>query len=156
MDCAILVAAIALATGLGRISAFGGPPRRGSGPLFVWAIESALLFGLIVGPMILAGQWLRGRRAGLGAGEWFWLAPALLWVPVAAGANLAGNGIGLALVWVVAQGACSFAAFIRLAAPPAGAGARTECRWTDLCGYLTCIAMGPLVAFGINDALDQL
>jgi hypothetical protein len=160
LDGHLLVAASALGLGLASYFLRGVGPYRSVHPQIVWAISGLLWAGMIAAPLILVGQRLRGRRAALSLGEWFWLAPSTLFLLMLACACLVGPTFGLILVLVLLgvglQWALSLAALYRLVAVVFGRAPVVACRWTDRLGCAVCAAVGPALFAELSAALSQL
>jgi hypothetical protein len=131
MDCMILVAAVAMGLSL------SGRLRRLDG-----LVVGLYLAALIAGPLILAGQWVRGRRILLSPGEWLWLASSggVFGTLVFLFLQVAPYEVGAS--WIVWQTVASWVALLNFVIkvvfrkPPSAA-----CRWTDLSGSLVGMAM---------------
>lgn len=140
MDGTSLVVAAAL--GMSKASSLGRFFDPAGGPV-PWVVSAVLCSGVLACPLVLVSQAIRGRRSMPGLGEWFWLIPPGLFVPLLAlkpgtQAHLA-HTLGAiemqCLLSVIALG-CLVARF--LAPRP-----HVTCRWTDILGLAVCAAVGP-------------
>jgi hypothetical protein len=156
MDCAVLIAALALGMSFATYLARIDTPIRGVPPRVAWAVTAVLWSGAIAGPLILLAQCVRGRRTVPSWGEWLWLTPSSLYLLVLASVSLGGPGLPLILAWVAVQCLASFTASCRLIASLAGLIPGVACRWTDLLGCSVCTAFGPAILYSVNEAMSHL
>jgi hypothetical protein len=159
MDSATLVAAFALgiflATHFMRTDTHGRI-ETGAQLTADWAVSCILYSGVVAGPMILVLQHFRGRRVPPSPGECLWLAPLSLYLLGYASQILGEASFILSFLWLIVQCVASIAAFFWLVAGFAGARPDAACRWTDLLGCSVCMAVGPWILYGLNQALNQL
>lgn len=110
------------------------------------------------GPIILGSHWLlRGRRAGMSAGEWLWLSPMVVLLLAALGiwalhwvAQLFPDAKEiravfytlLALLLFLVEIGCVMNALLVVVARSVGELDKPPCRWTDRFGALTCLVLG--------------
>lgn len=136
LDGMVLIAASAV--GMGLVS-----PAWGSRLRF-WVL-AAFLAGVIAGPMTLVSQRLRGRRAKLGPGEYFWLSPLLLFLITMLVLSFTSEDVGFGFLKVplLAQCVLSLAAACRFIAGLVTKRPNVGCRWTDSLGSLTCALAAP-------------
>jgi hypothetical protein len=104
-----------------------------------------------VGPLILAVQWLRGRRVPLGPGEVLWIAPLVVFLVALGLCSLPGgisSGWNLMVCcgWVHTQLLMSLFSLILLFL--------SNDRWTERLGSLSCTLVG--VAIVANLVLHPL
>ena len=126
-------------------------------PLIIWALSATLCSALIAGPLILASQWIRGRRAALSLGEYLWLSPFVLFLATYAIASiLPGPGLTKVLFWLTGQVGLSLFAFYWLLADFDIKTPAVVCRWTDCLGSSVCLAVTPVLAIVIIDGLNKL
>jgi hypothetical protein len=159
MDSVTLVAAFALgiflATHFVRTDTHGRFETRAQ-LTAEWAVSCVLWSGVIAGPMTLVVQRFRGRRVPPSPGECLWLAPLSLYLLGYASQILGEASIVLLLLCVSVQCVASIAAFFWLVAGLTGTRPAASCRWTDLLGCSVCMAVGPWILYGLNQALNQL
>jgi hypothetical protein len=162
MDGVILIAAFALgiyfATDFMRTESDGRFDTNAQ-PCVDWAVGCVLWSGVIAGPLILLGQRFRGRRSRLSWGEWLWLAPLSLYLLVYVFQQYQqsdGPRLVLVVFAVLIQCMLSFAAFLWLVKGLFGTRLDVACRWTDFLGCLVCMTVGPVIIYGLNQALSQL
>ncbi len=128
LEIMLLIAAVALGgAGFARMARFF--PLQG----FVGMLAFGWLFS---GPLILIGQFFRGRRVGLSVGEWFWITPTIgfilyplliLCLPIMLGQWLAALPLLLNTI--------------------DGRRAERPCRWTDAMGLINALLVVPMTTF---------
>ena len=150
VDGMLLIAASAIGM------AFATYINGSDAPQFIWALSAVLDGALIAGPLILASQGIRGRRAALSLGECLWLTSLALLLATYAMTSIlpeSGREIALVPVWVTGQGLLSIVAFGWLIPGFVTKRPAVECRWTDFLGSSVCAAAGPVLAFIIIDSI---
>jgi hypothetical protein len=116
------------------------------------AIMGTLEGGIVAGPLLLLGQWLRGRRSALSAGEVLWLVPFAIQVVyvalvVALGTSEIGNEeifvwMIVSVVLVAVQAVSTLVALSVLVLGLSKRRSEVACRWTDRLGsFLGFVAM---------------
>ena len=151
VDGMIVIAASAIGMSLAAKASEPDLPR------IIWALSAVLYGALIAGPLILASQWIRGRRAVLSPGESLWLSPLVLYLATyAIGLIPSVPGVVVVLLWVAVQVILSVIAFCWLIVGYVAKRPTVECRWTDSLGSSVCAAAGPVLAIVINDGLNRL
>lgn len=143
LDIGILIASVAVGMALANHFGRVDTPIRGIPTAVVWALKSTICGGMFAGPAILIGQFLRGRRALLGVGEWLWLCP---WSVVVIALS---TGPGFIPPILFLLGGFSAVAFLYLLSYLVRPKARVACRWTDFFGSLTCILTGSFIIYAV-------
>jgi hypothetical protein len=146
-DCAVLIAALALGMAL-------APVMRPSGSVATRAGLSVSLGLQAAGPLILAAQWLRGRRAAPSPNELCWIASlvvSLLFVFLA----LFGNRPrGIIELWGVFHVCLAYLAVTLLLRGKYDTRNLGSWSWTDWAGILICIFVGFAIITPIVDILS--
>jgi hypothetical protein len=155
MDGLVLIAACALGTGVATNLVRTDDALRHVEMVVVWPVASVLISGVIAGPLVLLDQLFRGRRVAPTWGEWFWLAPALLYVSMCTFAR-SEYGVLIVLMSILLQVLCSLIAFCRLVFCRLGMTPEVACRWTEILGCVVCSAIGPAIAYCLTLALYYL
>jgi len=128
IDATLLFAAAALSIAAVSSRLLGG---RSGGDWQAFVCACWVFAATLSAPVVIGGQYLRGRRALLGVGEGLWLLPASLWIAVAFASCLAPDSVmkWLFLAALVAQVLCGCAALLYIPFPK---NARPY--WTDWVG----------------------
>ena len=101
-------------------------------------------------PIVLAAQYaFRRRRTWLSEGEWLGLAPIILWT-IALCLPRGDPALALLMVLLAFLAICSSLAFLLIGLRLCGLWSFATCRWTDVFGAFTCLAMGSWVYYNLT------